>query len=133
MIRAGRAALCRRGRGGPGLAAAFAQVLFVLPLFLLALKNLIDWLSRPVAPGDYSTAAGRGKLVAISSAAGASGGAFSLAKLRELLVMLGCTVLEEETRVPLGSRFGQKVLSLLPEEEAMLERECSALIGRLAD
>ena len=98
-----------------------------------ALKNLIDWLSRPVAPGDYSTAAGRGKLVAISSAAGASGGAFSLAKLRELLVMLGCTVLEEETRVPLGSRFGQKVLSLLPEEEAMLERECSALIGRLAD
>ena len=98
-----------------------------------ALKNLVDWLSRPVEPGDYSTAAGRGKLVAISSAAGASGGAFSLAKLRELLVMLGCTVLEEETRIPLGKRFGQTALALLPEEEAMLERECSALIARLAD
>ena len=98
-----------------------------------ALKNLVDWLSRPVEPGDYSTAAGRGKLVVISSAAGASGGAFSLAKLRELLVMLGCTVLEEETRIPLGKRFGQTALALLPEEEAMLERECSALIARLAD
>ena len=97
-----------------------------------ALKNLIDWLSRPVVPGDYSTAAGRGKLVALSSVAGSSGGSFSLGRLRELLAMLGCSVIEEETLVALGERFGQAALTLLPEEEAALLRECDALLSCLS-
>lgn len=92
-----------------------------------ALKNLIDWLSRPVKPGDYSTAVGRGKMVAVSSVAGSSGGSFSIAKLVELLEMLGCTLVQEKTMIALGARFGQVALVLGDDEQALLERECEAL------
>lgn len=92
-----------------------------------AVKNLIDWLSRPVIEGDYSTAAGRGKLVALSSAAGSSGGSFSLSKLRELLEMLDCEVLEEQTQVALGARFSKSELVLTEGEITQLEKECAAL------
>ena len=96
------------------------------------LKNLIDWLSRPVVPGDYSTAACRGRLVALSSVAGSSGGSFSLSKLRELLEMLSCTIIEEQTLVALGSRFGSEELVLTAEEEKSLSAECDALANALA-
>lgn len=92
-----------------------------------ALKNLVDWLSRPVTEGDYSTAAGRGKLVALSSAAGSSGGSFSLSKLRELLEMLGCKVIKEQTQIVLGPRFSKSVLVLDENELAQLDKECTAL------
>lgn len=92
-----------------------------------ALKNLIDWLSRPVKPGDYSSAVGRGKPVAVSSVAGSSGGSFSIAKLVELMGMLGCTVMPERTMIPLGSRFGQRNLVMSAEEQQMLVMECEAL------
>lgn len=92
-----------------------------------AIKNLIDWLSRPVIAGDYSTAAVRGKLVAMSSAAGSSGGSFSLSKLRELLEMLDCEVLDEQTQVSLGSRFANSELVLNENEIAQLEKECAML------
>lgn len=91
------------------------------------LKNLIDWLSRPVKPGDYSSAVGRGKPVAVSSVAGSSGGSFSIAKLVELMEMLGCTVMPERTMIPLGSRFGQRNLVMSAEEQQMLVMECEAL------
>ena len=48
------------------------------------LKNLLDWLSRPVVPGDRATAVTNKKKLAISSAAGASGGAGARAKLSDL-------------------------------------------------
>ena len=92
-----------------------------------ALKNLLDWLSRPVVPGDYKTAAGRGKLAALSSAAGSSGGSFSLAKLRELLSMLSCKVIDEETRIVLGNRFGRKELDFSEDEIEMIRAECNAI------
>ena len=91
------------------------------------LKNLIDWLSRPVKPGDYSSAVGRGKPVAVSSVAGSSGGSFSIAKLVELMEMLDCTVMTERTMIPLGSRFGQRNLVMSAEEQQMLVLECEAL------
>ena len=92
-----------------------------------ALKNLIDWLSRPVESGDYSSAVGRGKPVAVSSVAGSSGGSFSIAKLVELMEMLDCTVMTERTMIPLGSRFGQRNLVMSAEEQQMLVMECDAL------
>ena len=95
------------------------------------LKNLIDWMSRPVISGDYSTAVIRGKLAVLSSVAGSSGGSFSLKKLRELLEMLSCTVLEEETRIPLGARFGKELLELDDDEMFSLKRECGALREKL--
>lgn len=92
-----------------------------------ALKNLMDWLSRPVVPGDYSTAVIRGKTVAMSSAAGSSAGSFSLASLTELLTMLSCKIVPCDTRISLGSRLAEKTLVLTGEEELLLERECVQL------
>lgn len=96
-----------------------------------ALKNLLDWLSRPVTPGDYSTAVIRGKLAAVSSAAGSSAGSFSLAALTSLLEVLSCTVVEERTMISLGSRFSEKQLVLTQEEEQMLDAECARLRSAL--
>ena len=96
-----------------------------------ALKNLMDWLSRPVVPGDYSTAVIRGKTVAMSSVAGSSAGSFSLASLTELITMLSCKIVPCDTRISLGSRFAEKTLVLTGEEELMLERECVQLRSML--
>ena len=101
--------------------------------FSAALKNLVDWLSRPVVPGDYSTAAGRGKIIALSSAAGSSGGAFSIASLRNLLGMLSSDMVAAQTLVALGSRSGEKDLVLSESEKAMLLEECDELRAKLAD
>ena len=68
-----------------------------------ALKNLIDWLSRPLVPGDYSTAVGRGHLVARR-------------------------IVPTRTMVALGERFGAGQLVLTEEEEASLGDECRELI-----
>ncbi len=96
-----------------------------------ALKNLMDWLSRPVVPGDYSTAVIRGKTVAMSSVAGSSAGSFSLASLTELITMLSCKIVPCDTKISLGSRFAEKTLVLTGEEELMLERECVQLRSML--
>lgn len=96
-----------------------------------ALKNLMDWLSRPVVPGDYSTAVIRGKTVAMSSAAGSSAGSFLLASLTELLTMLSCKIVPCDTRISLGSRFVEKTLVITEEEELMLEMECVQLRSML--
>ena len=52
------------------------------------LKNLIDWLSRPLVPGDRQTPrAINGKKVTLSGAGGASGTAKCREKLTELLTL----------------------------------------------
>ncbi len=52
------------------------------------LKNLIDWLSRPVIPGDRSTPLSiHGKAVTMSGAGGASGTAECRGKLTGLLTL----------------------------------------------
>ena len=91
------------------------------------LKNLLDWLSRPVQPDDYSTALIRGKIAAISSAAGSSAGSFSLDSLSQLLEMLSCTVVESRTMINLGSRFSEKKLVLAEDEKLALAGECARL------
>lgn len=95
------------------------------------LKNLLDWLSRSVQPGDYSTAVIRGKLAAISSAAGSSAGSFSLDSLSQLLEMLSCTVVESRTMISLGSRFSEKKLVLTEDEKLVLAGECARLRSML--
>ena len=55
-----------------------------------ALKNLIDWLSRPLAKGfPRSSNALNGKPFTVSTAAGASGGSFVREKLIELVSFTG--------------------------------------------
>lgn len=95
------------------------------------LKNLMDWLSRPVVAGDYNTSVIRGKKVAISSAAGSSAGSFARAKLREMLQMFSCTLCKEETGIALGKRFSDGSLVLTDEEKRTLNVECRALLEML--
>lgn len=59
-----------------------------------ALKNLLDWLSRPVIPGDWKRgSAVRGKAVTISGVAGKSAAANARANLKELLGKISMNVM----------------------------------------
>ena len=67
--------------------------------FSALLKNLVDWVSRPVA-GEGPTALFRGKIAALLSASpGRSGGQRGLRHLRELLEMIGVTVITHQLAV----------------------------------
>lgn len=66
------------------------------------LKNLLDWLSRPVKPMDYATpTCMAGKPVAISGAGGKAATAGCRAKLTELLTFIRANVLPVQTGVAL--------------------------------
>ena len=53
------------------------------------LKNLLDWLSRPLAPNDWERgSAAKGKVVTISSVAGKSAGAGVRKNLSGLLTVM---------------------------------------------
>ena len=61
------------------------------------LKNLIDWLSRPVVANDYATpTAIRNKKAIISGVAGKSAAIHSRKKLAELLKFTGVQLYDEE-------------------------------------
>jgi NAD(P)H-dependent FMN reductase len=71
--------------------------------FSALLKNLIDWTSRP-EPGEKPLAIFRGKPAALLSASpGPGGGRRGLKHLRELLDMIGVTVIAEQLTVPRAS------------------------------
>lgn len=61
------------------------------------LKNLLDWLSRPLQPGDFAGGTAiSGKRAVISGAAGKSAAAGARHKLEELLNFLKVDLLAEE-------------------------------------
>jgi NAD(P)H-dependent FMN reductase len=67
--------------------------------FPALLKNLVDWVSRPVA-GEGPTALFQRKLAALLSASpGRGGGRRGLRHLRELLEMIGVTVIASQLTV----------------------------------
>lgn len=66
-----------------------------------ALKNTIDWVSRPDDGETTPLVAFRGKVVTLMSASpGALGGLRGLVHLRAILANLGCIVLPEQVAVP---------------------------------
>ena len=99
------------------------------------LKNLVDWLSRPVEPGNYAT--GRviaGKKAALSGAAGKSKAGFAREKLRELLSFISVKVLEEEAGVELTPEsFQTDKLNMREEELAQLKLEAEAFMKFLQE
>ena len=87
-----------------------------------ALKNLLDWLSRPLNPGDHSrNSAAKGKTVTISSVAGNSAGADVRQNLSVLLEVMSMKVIGGAgTGISLGSdafRANQLTLSEQNKEE----------------
>ena len=94
-------------------------------------KNLLDWLSRPVIPMDYATPTCiNGKRVAISGAGGKAATANCRAKLTELLTFIKADVLAEQTGIALSAEaWGTDVLNLTDEQKAQLSAQANALIG----
>ena len=95
------------------------------------LKNLLDWLSRPVIPLDYGTPTCiNGKRVAISGAGGKATTANCRAKLTELLTFIKADVLAVQTGIAVPAEaWGTDVLTLTDEQKAQLSAQVDALIG----
>lgn len=95
------------------------------------LKNLLDWLSRPVIPLDYGTPTCiNGKRVAISGAGGKASTANCRAKLTELLTFIKADVLAEQTGIAVPAEaWGTDVLTLTDEQKVQLSAQADALVG----
>ena len=94
------------------------------------LKNLLDWLSRPVKPMDYGTPTCiNGKRVAVSGAGGKAATADCRAKLTELLTFMKADVLKEQVGIAVPAEaWGTDVLTLTEEQKAELKVLADKLI-----
>ena len=93
------------------------------------LKNVLDWLSRPLKAGDYATPTVlRGKKAIISGAAGKSAAIHSRQKRAELLTVIGIDLFEGAgLGVALGSdSFGSGKLVIAEE----VRKELKELVDR---
>ena len=94
------------------------------------LKNLLDWMSRPVKPLDYGTPTCiNGKRVAICGAGGKAATANCRAKLTELLSFMKADVqpLQVGIAVP-AEAWGTDVLTLNDEQKAQLKELADVLV-----
>ena len=94
------------------------------------LKNLLDWMSRPVKFMDYGTPTCiNGKRIAISGAGGKAATANCRAKLTELLTFIKANVLPEQTGIAVSAEaWGTDVLILTDEQKAELKAQAAKLI-----
>ena len=94
------------------------------------LKNLLDWLSRPVVPMDYVTPTCiNGKRVAICGAGGKAATANCRAKLTELLSFMKADVLSEQVGIAVPAEaWGTDVLTLNDEQQTQLKALTDAVI-----
>ena len=94
-------------------------------------KNLLDWLSRPVIPMDYETPTCiNGKRVAISGAGGKFATANCRTKLTELLAFIKADVLSEQMGIAVPAEaWGTDVLVLTDEQKVELKALADKLIG----
>ena len=94
------------------------------------LKNLLDWLSRPVKFMDYGTPTCiNGKRVAISGAGGKAATADCRAKLTELLTFMKAEVMEPQTGIALNVEAwteGRMILS--DEQKVALKNQVEAFL-----
>ena len=98
--------------------------------FSALLKNTIDWISRP-APGEPMLAVFRGKPAAVlSTSPGPGAGKRGLKHLRELLQMIGMTVLDAQVAIPKAfDAFDADGNLLRPEDQAALSQLVAELVG----
>ena len=93
-------------------------------------KNLFDWLSRPVVANDYETPTViNGKKVALSGAGGKMATAKCREKLTELLTFLKADVMEPQTGIALNVEAwteGRMILS--DEQKVALKNQVEALL-----
>ena len=94
------------------------------------LKNLIDWLSRPVKPMDYETPTCiNGKRVALSGAGGRFATAKCREKLTELLTFVKAEVLLGQVGIAVpGEAWTSDVLTLTDEQKAQLMAQAEEVL-----
>lgn len=99
------------------------------------LKNLLDWLSRPLTPGDFQGGTAiSGKKVTISGAAGKSAAGGSRKKLRELLGFMKVVLAENETGVSMGREdFQTNRLTLSEEAEQSLQKQTEEFLEMIGE
>ena len=82
------------------------------------MKNLFDWLSRPLVAGDYETpTVMNGKKVAMSGAGGKMATAKCREKLTELLTFIKAEVMEQQTGIVLNLEAWTEGRMILSEEQ----------------
>jgi len=93
-------------------------------------KNLFDWLSRPVVPGDYDTPTViNGKKIALSGAGGKMATAKCREKLTELLTFIKAEVMEQQTGVVLNTEAWTEGRMILTDEQiASLKAQAEAFL-----
>ena len=96
------------------------------------LKNVLDWLSRPVVRNDYATpTVMRGKKATISGAAGKSAAGHARKKLSELLGFMGGDLFKDEGNgVALsGASFGSDKLILNDEARKAIREQVDGFLA----
>ena len=96
-------------------------------------KNLIDWLSRPVVAGDYDTVPIAGKAATVSGCAGQSGSRTMQTQLVRLLESVRARVMPEPTVgvvIPAES-WASDVLALGDDDRAAIRAQAGAFLARL--
>ncbi len=97
------------------------------------LKNLLDWLSRPLEPGSEDTAM-RGRLTLFSCAGGGAKARYCSACLEETLAFLKTDLVETmHVQVALNRQdYTTDVLTLSADEELALRTQAQLLADRLS-
>ena len=93
-------------------------------------KNLFDWLSRPLVAGDYETPTViNGKRIALTGAGGKMATAKCREKLTELLTFLKADVMEQQTGIALNLEAWTEGRMILTEEQiASLKAQAKAFL-----
>jgi NAD(P)H-dependent FMN reductase len=100
------------------------------------LKNIIDWLSRPVKPMDFETPTViAGKKFAVSGGGGKAATAYCREKLGELLAYVGADLMTEpQTGIAFGMEaWTENKLMLTDEQKESLRQQAEAFINGLTD
>lgn len=98
------------------------------------LKNLLDWLSRPIEKGNWTKGSiVKNKPVMISSVAGKSGGAHVRASLASLLKAMRMNLIDEQgSGIALNSdHFASQNLTLSEKEKDLFEQQIHKFIEYL--
>lgn len=96
-------------------------------------KNLIDWMSRPVVAGDYDTVAIAGKAATVSGCAGRSGSRTMQDRLCQLLESVRVEVMADPTVgvvIP-GESWATDVLALTDDDFAAIRAQVDAFLAFL--
>lgn len=96
-------------------------------------KNLVDWLSRPMVAGDYSTVAIAGKHVTVSGCAGKSGSRTMQKQLVALLASVRAQVVDDQTVgvvIPAQS-WATDILELTDADHEAIRAQVDAFLAAL--